>query len=64
MFENKWRWRCGGGHLWPAEVIQALENPALAATAEEKAKAQEYKTRVHGPQQNAGRRRKTQRRRR
>ena len=55
-----------GGHLWPAEVIQALENPALAATAEEKAKAQAYKERVHGQPQTAGRRhrRKTQRRRR
>ncbi len=55
-----------GGHLWPAEVIQALENPVLAATAEEKAKGQAYKERVHGSPQTAGRRcgRKTQRRRR
>ncbi len=55
-----------GGHLWPAEVIQALENPVLAATDEEKAKAQAYKERVHGPPQAAGgrRKRKTQRRRR
>jgi ankyrin repeat protein len=56
-----------GGHLWPAEVIQALEDPALAATDEEKAKAQAYKERVHGPQHAVGgrlRRRKTQRRRR
>ena len=51
-----------GGHLWPAEVIQALDNPALAATAEEKAKAQAYKERVHGPAQNAGRRQMTRRR--
>jgi len=56
-----------GGHLWPAEVIQALENPALAATAEEKASAQAYKERVHGPPHAVGggrRKRKTQRRRR
>ena len=55
-----------GGHLWPAEVIQALENPALAATDEEKASAQAYKERVHGPPQAVGgrRKRKTRRRRR
>ncbi len=55
-----------GGHLWPAEVLLALENPALAATDEEKAKAQAYKERVHGPPQAVGgrRKRKTQRRRR
>jgi ankyrin repeat protein len=56
-----------GGHLWPAEVIQALEDPALAATAEEKAKVQAYKERVHGPPQAVGgsrRKHKTQRRRR
>jgi len=63
-------WKCFepncDGHLWPGEVIQALENPALAATAEEKAKGQAYKELIHGPQQTAGRRhrRKTQRRRR
>ncbi len=53
-----------GGHLWPAEVIQALENPALAATEEEKAKGQAYKERVHGPPQAVGghQRRKTRRR--
>jgi ankyrin repeat protein len=56
-----------GGHLWPAEVIQALENPALAATDEEKASVQAYKERVHGPPQAVGggrRKHKTQRRRR
>jgi ankyrin repeat protein len=63
-------WKCFepncDGHLWPGEVIQALENPALAATAEEKAKGQAYKELIHGPQQTAGRRnrwQKTQRRR-
>jgi len=52
-----------GGHLWPAEVIQALENPALAATEEEKASAQAYKERVHGPPQAVGGRRKRKTRR-